>query len=306
MDGLAALNLPRLSTKDKIKVRDYFEAGPEYPAIFTDALTDWPAWRKWSIEWFAREYGDVFGVIPTSFSDSSGGKAALLRDYLAHLDGPVRDTPGFWVNKDGMPIEEPSVDPDQSWAFRWKDFQQTPDLMADIGSWPAGTENLVEALPPDVVRLIEKICARNFFALYISRRGTITPLHIDYCETIGSLAQFEGKKKVTLIEPSKGDEPSLEGFDPEAPDLDKYPNAIGKIVYQGELCPGDLLIIPPLWWHHVRSLEHSVTLSHNFFTPATFGNFLRNIFDHITRTDPETLNGQIAGCIGSISNQTDR
>ncbi len=44
--------------------------------------------------------------------------------------------------------------------------------------------------------------------------------------------------------------------DPLAPDLDRYPDfpKAQEKALQAELGPGDVIFIPTLWWHHVRSL----------------------------------------------------
>ncbi len=43
--------------------------------------------------------------------------------------------------------------------------------------------------------------------------------------------------------------------DPEAPDLARYPRFADaqKTMMVAELGPGDAIVIPPLWWHHVRA-----------------------------------------------------
>ena len=48
--------------------------------------------------------------------------------------------------------------------------------------------------------------------------------------------------------------------DIENPDVEKFPNfKAAPIPYQCILGPGDVLYIPSKWWHHVRSLEFSVS-----------------------------------------------
>lgn len=45
--------------------------------------------------------------------------------------------------------------------------------------------------------------------------------------------------------------------DPEAPDLARYPRFADaqKTMMIAELGPGDAIVIPPLWWHHVRAID---------------------------------------------------
>jgi hypothetical protein len=46
-------------------------------------------------------------------------------------------------------------------------------------------------------------------------------------------------------------------FDPDAPDLMRYPKAAEAMATAqvAELAPGDAIFIPHMWWHHVRSLD---------------------------------------------------
>lgn len=283
------LDLPRVSVADEAATREYFESGPSHPVIYTDALENWPALGKWSIDWFEREYGDEFGLIPRDFFDGRSGKAVNLRDYIKHLDAAAEDTPGFWVDNDKMPVDAPMDDPGEAWAFGWRPFNDFPELLEDLGPYPAGSTNLVKRLPSDIADMLEWITVTEFFSIYISRKGTITPMHYDFHHTIGSLAQFEGKKHVVLVEPRVGDIDQLKGANPEAPSYAANDYAAGRQHYQGKLTPGDLLIIPPGWWHYVHSEDHTLTVSHNFFSPENIGEFLRGVFRNLGATDRDDL-----------------
>ena len=82
--------------------------------------------------------------------------------------------------------------------------------------------------------------------------------------------QVFGWKRVILYRPE--DTPNLYSFetrllsntaqvDPINPDYEKWPNlrkAKGSMCYLG---PGDMLFIPPRWWHHVESLTPSFSIS---------------------------------------------
>jgi hypothetical protein len=52
-------------------------------------------------------------------------------------------------------------------------------------------------------------------------------------------------------------------LDPENPDLARYPNFARATVYDAVLTPGDILFIPTLWWHSLRSTSPSI--SSNFW-----------------------------------------
>lgn len=95
--------------------------------------------------------------------------------------------------------------------------------------------------------------------------GTVTPLHHDTIDLI--LAQVRGRKRITLFAPSQT--PLLynsigvfSDVDCESPDLERHPlyrQAHKEVVLA--LHPGDAIFIPKGWWHHVRALDVSISVS---------------------------------------------
>jgi len=53
--------------------------------------------------------------------------------------------------------------------------------------------------------------------------------------------------------------------DPESPNLSKFPNYANIKGYEVVLNEGDLLYLPPLWFHHVTALDPSISI--NFWSP---------------------------------------
>jgi ribosomal protein L16 Arg81 hydroxylase len=51
--------------------------------------------------------------------------------------------------------------------------------------------------------------------------------------------------------------------DPEAPDLQRFPWWPDVLVRDEVIEPGELLVLPVGWWHHVRALDVSVSLAVN-------------------------------------------
>jgi len=59
--------------------------------------------------------------------------------------------------------------------------------------------------------------------------------------------------------------------DPEAPDHENYPNFSAIHEYTTTLNPGDAIFLPIGWWHHVRSLDVSISFAMtNFVVPNQF------------------------------------
>ncbi|KAK2580279.1 hypothetical protein KPH14_012526 [Odynerus spinipes] len=137
-------------------------------------------------------------------------------------------------------------------------FDQIPELKKDIiipdyCSF-SDTED-AEAEPPDI-------------NAWFGPAETVSPLHYDIKNNL--LCQVLGYKRIFLYNPS--DSVNLYPYDtkllhntaqvdPVKPDYIKWPNlkkAKGFMCYLG---PGEMLYIPPKWWHHVTALTPSFSVS---------------------------------------------
>lgn len=113
--------------------------------------------------------------------------------------------------------------------------------------------------------------------IWMGPRNTVSPLHYDPMDNL--LIQMVGWKRVLLFSPSNklndgtcddsifwhysgvdGNQYNTSAVDIEDPNFDKYPNfKAAPTPFECLLGPGDALFIPKKWWHHVRSLEFSVS-----------------------------------------------
>ncbi|KAL3793539.1 hypothetical protein HJC23_007279 [Cyclotella cryptica] len=121
--------------------------------------------------------------------------------------------------------------------------------------------------------------------LWMGPRHTVSPLHYDPLDNL--LIQAVGWKRVLLFPPDcttisrdapddasnvdfdgklwhyagvDGNQYNTSAVDIENPDYDRYPNfKHAPVPYECTLAPGDALFIPKKWWHHVRSLDWSVS-----------------------------------------------
>lgn len=263
---------------DQPSVTDCSETSQCGPLIFTDAAADWPASQKWNLDFFASRYGGNVGIAPREFGVRPiAGKATLLRTFISHLDGAYDALPGIWVGAD----EEPPLDDAAGWSFAWEPFKNDPSLFDDVSPFPAAIANMTAALPADVREALERIHRTDFHSIYVSRKDTITPIHRDRHHTFGCLVQFQGRKRIIAFPPDAVS-PGRK-FNPENPDYHLYPAMRDQIAYTTVLEPPEMLIIPPNWPHYTRSLDHSITLSHNFFNGSNLGAYLRSLLDDIAK-----------------------
>lgn len=101
--------------------------------------------------------------------------------------------------------------------------------------------------------------------LWFGPGGTVTPLHYDIIDIL--YVQVIGEKRFAMIDPCHG--PSLyqrgasvfSAVNYEAPDTTAYPAYRDVVSEEIELHPGQAMFIPTGWWHHVRSLTPSASVS---------------------------------------------
>lgn len=138
--------------------------------------------------------------------------------------------------------------------------------MADESGLPPYLGNLE-------LRALNALCHwPNFFEkmgpprFWIGPTGCITPLHCDYDDNV--FAQVWGKKRVWLAPPHhdqylypKEANAILFGspFDPDHPDLERYPLARQAALVCCDVQPGEMLYIPAGWYHQVSSLSFSLS-----------------------------------------------
>ena len=143
--------------------------------------------------------------------------------------------------------------------------------------------------------------AEGYRQLWIGSGGHVVNLHFD--PTHNLIAMLTGQKRVTLVPPDNMGSMYPAPLDCRlgdaigsqvtllAPDFERHPRAPAELAKAqvATLEAGDVLYIPPMWWHHVESFGLNVMLnkwvlpvSAARFTDITL-NVVRGIlvFDHI-------------------------
>src|SRR5262249_674270 len=91
------------------------------------------------------------------------------------------------------------------------------------------------------------------------------------------LCQIQGRKRCTLFPPQDTDFLYDGQVDPERPDIERFPLFDRATAYECTIEPGDTLFTPSGWWHHVRGLEKSITVSYNFFNDSNLATYIAHI-----------------------------
>lgn len=218
------------------------------PVVMTGAMDDWPALTRWTPQDLKRRFGE------------------RVVSVQANRD---RD-PNYELNSDKLRTE-----------MAFGEFVDIAERAGETNNYYITANNsgtnkeALKELWEDVILFPEYLRGddpdnRGFF--WFGPKGTVTPLHHDL--TNNFMAQVRGSKRVRLVSPAEL--PNLynhrhcySGVDLENVDHDAFPMFRNVTVSEVVLGPGDLLFLPVGWWHHVRSLDVSITMT---FTNFVFDN----------------------------------
>lgn len=138
--------------------------------------------------------------------------------------------------------------------------------------------NLFDQIPAlkEDIRTPEYCCLSNFddnsslveIKAWLGPSGTISTMHQDPKHNL--LCQVIGAKKIILAAPDEADNlypyegkmlQNTSQVDAENLDFERFPLARNVKFFSVTLLEGDVLYIPPKWWHYVRSLSRSMSVS---------------------------------------------
>jgi hypothetical protein len=209
------------------------------PVVLRGLLRGWPALERWTPAAFAAAHGDLRVEICADreadprYEDHFNAHRRELpfREFLSRIEsGTTNDV--YLAGKNHL-LRRPEL----------------AALLDDIGEVPG-------VLDPGLLR--ERV------SLWLGPAGTVTPLHHDASNIL--FAQVYGRKLVRLISPFSldrvyNDRECYSAVDLDAIDYDRFPLMRSVQVLSTTLDPGDAVFLPICWWHAVRSLDVSISLS---------------------------------------------
>jgi hypothetical protein len=243
--------IPRESALSEIEFLERYYAANR-PVIIEDVVSQWPACTRWSLAFLKERFGSEM----VRFQKRNG--AGDHRE--AFVDRTRSATLGEYV--------------DMIQSAEGKDcYLIAHDRLLDKPAF----RPLFDDLPFDERYFdMEKVVGRTF--LWLGPPGSSTPMHRD----LGNVyfAQIVGEKRVKMI-PSKqlhlvyNEVGYHSEVDFDEPSTDEFPLLKRASVIEEVIKPGELLFIPVGWWHSVRSLDVTMTLTGSNFK---FRNTFTEIF----------------------------
>lgn len=285
--------IERVPTPRPDEFAERYLRGSGRPVIITDAMDAWPARTKWTFEFLRERYGDDLVTAPLGLG-SAAARVTNVAAYLDFMRTPGAELQGLWVDTaTGAPIAAPTTPlPSPPYLLGWYAFQRHPELYDDIGPTPSFIDDLVGALDPTVREVLEYAAGVEYWSLYLGPADTLSPLHQDYWRTHSCLAQLQGRKRAILFSPDDSARVYEGAIDAERPDETRFPLLAEATAYEGEFGPGDMLFMPAGWWHCVRALEPSMTVSHNFFNATNLSAHLTGLMRRLPRLSHGLLHSE--------------
>ncbi|CAN1209861.1 cupin-like domain-containing protein [Tumidithrix helvetica PCC 7403] len=242
----------QIERRDKLTRQEFLENyyATSTPVILTGIMENWQALSLWSPEYLKANYGDVEIEVQTNRNADAlyeinvdrHRKNLLMRDYVDMI------VHGGSTNDYYMVANNHNLDRDEM-----------KSLIDQIELFP-------EYLDPKDTK------GKTYF--WLGPAGTITPLHHDPANLM--MAQVYGRKHWKMIPPYYNHliynyRGVFSEVDLDNPDYDRYPLFKQIKTIDVLLEPGEVIFVPVGWWHHVRSLDISISLSFiNFIFPNQY------------------------------------
>lgn len=207
------------------------------PVVIKNMSKNWPAYKKWTFDYMKEAVGDI--TLP--LYDSS--KA----DPAAPINAPVT------TMKFSDYIDLIENEPTDLRIFFFDPIKHAPKLLDDY------------VFPKDLMGgFLDK-----YPSLFFGGKGSETFLHFDIDMPHIFHTHFNGRKHVLLFEYKWKERLyklpfatySLEDYSIEHPDFDKFPALDGVEGIECFLEHGDTLFMPTGWWHWMKYLDGSFSIS---------------------------------------------
>jgi hypothetical protein len=245
----------RVPRRQRPKRQDFLKEfyATNRPVVITGAMGDWPALQKWTPEWLKEHFGE----------------------RMVEIQARRESNPRYEIDQ-----------PKHAQQVRFAEFIDrvtgagpTNDLYMTANN---GNRNSVELreLWDDVVMLPEYLDGSGGQAgfFWFGPAGTVTPLHHDL--TNNFMAQVLGRKLVRLIPADDAariynDLHCFSEVDLSNIDYARFPLMREVRILDVELKPGEVLFLPVGWWHWVKGLDVTITMT---FTNFAFDNDFSSMY----------------------------
>jgi hypothetical protein len=233
------INLKPIDIVDDITQEEFIEKylKPRKPVVIRNMAKKWPAYQKWTMDYMKEVVGDV--EVPL-YDSSKADPAAPINASAAKMK--------FWDYVDIIQRE-----PTDLRIFLFDPIKYAPSLLKDY------------IFPKDLMGgFLDK-----YPNMFFGGKGSVTFLHFDIDMAHIFHTHFNGRKHILLFDYKWKERLykipyatyALEDYDIENPDFTKFPALDGVEGIECYLEHGDTLFMPTGWWHWMKYLDGSFSIS---------------------------------------------
>ncbi|MGL6126202.1 cupin [Chryseobacterium artocarpi] len=231
--------LKPIDVVDDISKEDFYEKylKPRRPVVIKNMAKKWPAYQKWTMEYMKEVVGDV--EVPL-YDSSKADPSAPINASAAKM-------------KFGDYIDLIQKEPTDLRIFLFDPIKYAPKLLEDYISPKELMGGFLDKYPN----------------MFFGGKGSVTFLHFDIDMAHIFHTHFNGRKHVLLFDYKWRERLyqipyatyALEDYDIENPDFTKFPALDGVEGIECFLEHGDTLFMPTGWWHWMKYLDGSFSIS---------------------------------------------
>ncbi|HEY0678930.1 MAG TPA: cupin-like domain-containing protein [Chitinophagaceae bacterium] len=215
------------------------------PVLIKGMMANWPAMSKWSLSYLAENFGHI-PIEVTANRDRNADYEKNFRNTLSTctLSEFIQKIMGEGETNDFYLVA-------RNYFFANPAFEPLKDDLRP---------------PPDIID--HSFQSRGSIKLWLGPKGTVTPLHHDKHNIL--FTQISGRKHFRMIPSFELNKVYNTGryyseVDIENPDGIKFPKFLQTSIADVIVNPGDMLLIPAGWWHWVKSLDISISVTFSSF-----------------------------------------
>ncbi|HJY21814.1 MAG TPA: cupin-like domain-containing protein [Hanamia sp.] len=212
------------------------------PLVITGLAKEWPAYKKWSWDYFKEIVGDKKVGLYNNIKSDAYTPINTADDYktFGEYVDMIKQGPAAWR------------------IFLFNIFDHAPQLINDF-TWP---EHLMKGF------------VKKYPMLFTGGESSITHMHFDIDLSHILHTQFAGRKRVLLFRHEEKNKLYRKPFEvlsladfsnysksSGTPDYKKFPALKYATGYDLILNPGDTLFMPAGYWHHMEYIDSGFALS---------------------------------------------
>ncbi|MEJ5050838.1 cupin-like domain-containing protein [Chryseobacterium culicis] len=231
--------LKPIDVVDDISKEEFYEKylKPRRPVVIKNMAKKWPAYQKWTMEYMKEVVGDV--EVPL-YDSSKADPSAPINSSAAKM-------------KFGDYIDLIQREPTDLRIFLFDPIKFAPKLLEDYISPKELMGGFLDKYPN----------------MFFGGKGSVTFLHFDIDMAHIFHTHFNGRKHILLFDYKWRERLyqipyatyALEDYDIENPDFTKFPALDGVEGIECYLEHGDTLFMPTGWWHWMKYLDGSFSIS---------------------------------------------